>query len=65
MEERMQNYKLLSSRMRVRKQMVAKLEDEIHECKRASFEINERLNKIELKEALKEEKIGHNETRCT
>ena len=37
--------------------MVRKLEDEIQECKRDSFEINESLNKIELKEALKEEKL--------
>ena len=36
------------------KKMVVKLEEEIQECKRASFETNERLNKIELKEALKE-----------
>ena len=39
------------------KQVVAKLQEEIQECKRASFETNERLNKIELKEALKEEKL--------
>mgnify|MGYP000662735094 CR=1 FL=1 len=39
------------------KKMVAKLEDEIQDCTRASFETNERLNKIGLKEALKEEKM--------
>ena len=37
--------------------MVAKLEDKIQECKKDSFETNERLNNIELKEALKEEKL--------
>ena len=31
------------------------LEDEIQECKRASFQINEHLNKIELHESSKEE----------
>ena len=45
--------------------MVAKLEDEIQEFKKSLLETNGCLNKIELKEALKEEKIGHNETRCT
>ena len=37
--------------------MVAKLEDKIQECKKDFFETNERLNKIELNEALKEEKL--------
>ena len=37
------------------KKIVAKLEEEIQEWKRVSFETNERLDKIELKEALKEE----------
>ena len=36
--------------------MVAKLDDMIQECKRASFETNEHLNKIELKETLKKTK---------
>ena len=39
------------------KKIVAKLEEEIQEWKRVSFETNERLDKIELKEALKEEKM--------
>ena len=39
------------------KKMVAKLEDEIQESKKAYFETNGHLNKIELKETLKEEKL--------
>ena len=39
------------------KKMVANLEDEIQECKRLYFEINDLLNKIEFKETLKEEKM--------
>ena len=47
----------MSLRMKVLlKKMVAKLEDEIQKCKRASFETNEHLNKIELKETLKKTK---------
>ena len=34
------------------KKMVANLEDELHECKKASL-TNEHLNKIQLKEVLK------------
>ena len=47
------------------KQKVVKLQDEIQECKKASLEINEQLNKIELKEALKAlKKIRHDEGGC-
>ena len=42
--------------------MAIKLEDDIRECKKPSLETNECLNKIEVKEALKKGKNGHNET---
>ena len=48
----------MSLRMKVLlKKMVAKLEDEIQKCKRASFETNEHLNMIELKETSNEEEM--------
>ena len=37
--------------------MVAKLQNEIKECKKPSFETNDGINKTELKEALIEEKM--------
>ena len=42
--------------------MVAKLKDKIQECKRASFETNERLNKIWIKGSIKRRKNGHNDS---
>ena len=43
--------------------MVAKLE-EIQECKKASFETNERINKIWVKRSIKRRKYGQIEAGC-
>ena len=40
------------------KQKIVKLHDEIQECKKASLEINEQLNKIKLKEDVSEKEFN-------